>query len=215
MKTEQEIFWQGEFGDAYIERNNSVEIVASNTHFFSRATASISERPLTVIEFGSNIGLNLRALRNLYPTIETTAVEINSEAATSSELKEVANQIHNTSIFDYGPGKLFDLVIIKGVLIHLNPERLADAYQTLYKATGKYLLVAEYYNPSPVGISYRGHHDKLFKRDFAGEILDRFPNLELIDYGFNYKRDPKFPMDDITWKFWISLIEIQNFRWTT
>lgn len=199
MKTEQEIFWQGEFGDAYIERNNSAQIVASNTHFFSRATSSITERPLTAIEFGSNIGLNLKALRNLYPTVETTAVEINGEAANSVELNEVANQVHNMSIFDYAPEALFDLVLIKGVLIHLNPERLAEAYQTLHDATGKHLLVAEYYNPNPVGISYRGHENKLFKRDFAGEILDQFPNLELIDYGFNYRRDPKFPMDDITW----------------
>ena len=199
MKTEQEIFWQGEFGDAYIERNNSAQIVASNTYFFSRATSSITERPLTAIEFGSNIGLNLRALRNLYPAIETTAVEINAEAANSVELNEVANQVHNTSIFDYTPGAVFDLVLIKGVLIHLNPERLAEAYQTLHDATGKHLLIAEYYNPSPISISYRGHENKLFKRDFTAEILDQFPNLELIDYGFNYRRDPKFPMDDITW----------------
>ena len=199
MKTEQEIFWQGEFGDAYIERNNTAKIVASNTYLFSRATSTITERPLTAIEFGSNIGLNLKALRNLYPAIKTTAVEINAEAANSVELNEVANQVHNMSIFDYTPVTVFDLVLIKGVLIHLNPERLAEAYQTLHDATGKHLLVAEYYNPNPVGISYRGHDNKLFKRDFAGEILDQFPNLELIDYGFNYRRDPKFPMDDITW----------------
>jgi hypothetical protein len=39
----------------------------------------------------------------------------------------------------------------------------------------------------------------LFKRDFAGEMLERYPDLELIDYGFVYKRDNNFPQDDITW----------------
>ncbi|QVL50178.1 MAG: hypothetical protein KFB96_06875 [Thiocapsa sp.] len=39
----------------------------------------------------------------------------------------------------------------------------------------------------------------MFKRDFAGEMLDRYPDLELIDYGFIYRRDPVFPQDDMTW----------------
>jgi hypothetical protein len=38
-----------------------------------------------------------------------------------------------------------------------------------------------------------------FKRDFAGEIMDRFPDLRLVDYGFVYHRDPQFPQDDFTW----------------
>jgi len=39
----------------------------------------------------------------------------------------------------------------------------------------------------------------LFKRDFAGEMLDRYPALKLLDYGFVYRRDPLFPQDDMTW----------------
>lgn len=60
-------------------------------------------------------------------------------------------------------------------------------------------MVCEYYNPTPISINYRGHTDRLFKRDFCGEILDRYPSLQLIDYGFVYHRDPGFPQDDITW----------------
>ncbi len=60
-------------------------------------------------------------------------------------------------------------------------------------------MVAEYYNPTPVAISYRGHNDRLFKRDFAGELLDLYPQLQLVDYGFVYRRDPSFPQDDLTW----------------
>jgi spore coat polysaccharide biosynthesis protein SpsF len=50
-----------------------------------------------------------------------------------------------------------------------------------------------------VAIAYRGHSDRLFKRDFAGEIMDRHSQLRLVDYGFAYRRDPNFPQDDITW----------------
>jgi len=36
----------------------------------------------------------------------------------------------------------------------------------------KYVLINEYFNPTPTEIVYRGHSAKLFKRDFAGEFLD-------------------------------------------
>ena len=59
--------------------------------------------------------------------------------------------------------------------------------------------MAEYYSPAPVEVSYRGYSNKLFKRDFAGEMLKNYTDLELIDYGFLYHGDPAFPQDDINW----------------
>jgi hypothetical protein len=47
-------------------------------------------------------------------------------------------------------------------------------------------------------VEYRGHADKLFKRDFAGEMIDRF-DLKLIDYGFFYHRDNYFSFGDSSW----------------
>lgn len=91
------------------------------------------------------------------------------------------------------------MALIKGVLIHIAPEHLSSVYDKLYQSANRYILVAEYYNPTPVSIPYRGHQDRLFKRDFAGEMLDRFPDLQLVDYGFVYHRDPLFPQDDMTW----------------
>ncbi len=38
-KTEQEAFWAGTFGNEYIERNKSDELLASNLNFFSKALA--------------------------------------------------------------------------------------------------------------------------------------------------------------------------------
>ncbi len=85
------------------------------------------------------------------------------------------------------------------MLIHLAPELLPTAYAQLYALSQRYILIAEYYNPAPVEVSYRGNSGKLFKRDFAGEMLDRYADLHLLDYGFVYHRDPQFPADDITW----------------
>ena len=76
------------------------------------------------------------------------------------------------------------MVLIKGVLIHQNPSYLNDIYLKLINSTSRYVLLAEYYNPTPVEIEYRGHRDKLFKRDFAGEILSNHKEMSLVDYGF-------------------------------
>ncbi len=76
---------------------------------------------------------------------------------------------------------------------------LPRVYDLLHQASQRYICVVEYYNPSPVTIPYRGETDKLFKRDFAGEMLDRFSDLRLVDYGFSYHRDNNFPQDDANW----------------
>ncbi|MBB5439637.1 spore coat polysaccharide biosynthesis protein SpsF [Pedobacter sp. AK017] len=198
FQTEQEEFWAGAFGREYIGRNNSKELLASNLNFFTKALHSANKFE-TCIEFGANVGMNLRALGLLYPSLKFNAIEINQEACTELATFIGEENCFNGSIFDFNSPVKFDLAIIKGVMIHLNPDMLNNVYDKLYEVSNKYILIAEYYNPSPVSINYRGHEDRLFKRDFAGEMLMKFPDLELIDYGFAYKGDMKFPQDDITW----------------
>lgn len=197
FKTEQEAFWAGAFGDEYVARNRGSQWMANNLALFTRIL-SRTEKVCSIIELGANIGLNLQALRLLLPEAKLTAVEINDKAVT--ELRKLPGvQIHNQSILDYVADARHDFVLIKGVLIHINPDRLSQVYDLIHQRSMRYICLAEYYNPTPVAVSYRGHTGKLFKRDFAGEMLERFSDLHLLDYGFIYRRDPNFPQDDITW----------------
>ena len=196
--TPQESFWAGSFGTEYIGRNASNQILASNLNFFTKALKQAGKIS-SCLELGANIGMNLRALQLLYPGIELKGVEINSDAAKLLGDLIGENNVYKGSIFDYSLTDTADLCLIKGVLIHINPEMLNAVYEKLYQASHRFVLVCEYYNPSPVEIPYRGHADRLFKRDFAGELLDKYSDLILVDYGFAYRRDPAFPQDDITW----------------
>ena len=198
FKTEQEAFWAGNFGTEYIQRNQGDGLLACNLHFFVKALRG-ARGIKSSIEFGANIGMNLKALNLLHPGIDAHAIEINAEAAKQLGMVIPPANVYNTSILDFTPARNWDLTLIKGVLIHINPEVLPQVYDKLVASTGRYLMVAEYYNPAPVAIPYRGHSDRLFKRDFAGEIMDRYPQLQLVDYGFAYHRDPNVPQDDITW----------------
>ncbi len=198
FSTDQEEFWAGDFGNKYIERSKNKELVSSNINFFVKALRS-ADKINSCIEFGANIGLNLIALRLLYPKINLKGIEINLQA--SKELSNLIGKenVINKSIFDTKITTKSELVLIKGVLIHINPEKLEIVYEKLYQASKKYILICEYYNPNPVSVNYRGHKDKLFKRDFADEFLNKYNNLTLLDYGFIYRKDPSFPQDDITW----------------
>jgi pseudaminic acid biosynthesis-associated methylase len=196
IDNDQHKFWAGDFGDQYVGRNQGAEWVASNTRLFAR----ILDRSLpvdSVLEFGANIGLNLQALKNILPGATLSGVEINKNAF--DELSNIDGVTgHHSSIEGFEPKQQFDLVFTKTVLIHINPDSLNIVYDKLYSCSKRYILIAEYYNQTPVEILYRGHSAKLFKRDFAGEIMQRHSDLRLLDYGFVYHGD-KFLQDDITW----------------
>lgn len=196
-QTEQEQFWASDFGDEYISRNQNKELIASNTALFSSILQK-TRNVQSIIEFGSNIGNNLHAIRNLLPYADLSAIEINASAV--EYLKKIDGlTIHHQSILDFVPNDKKDFVFIKGVLIHINPDALPDVYQKLYETSSRYICISEYYNPTPMELNYRGHSEKMYKRDFAGEMLDLYPDLELVDYKFGYHRDPVFEHGDMTW----------------
>jgi spore coat polysaccharide biosynthesis protein SpsF len=196
FSTEQEVFWAGEFGDNYISRNQSEILIANNIALFSKILHHTNNIE-SVIEFGANIGLNLRAIEQLLPYASLHAIEINQTAAEA--LQNLNVRTHLQSILDFSPDQKYDFVLIKGVLIHVNPDRLFQVYESLHQSSGRYICIAEYYSPTPVSIGYRGYENRLFKRDFAGELLDQFNDLRLLDYGFSYHRDKLFPQDDLNW----------------
>lgn len=196
-KTEQEKFWAGDFGNQYINRNNNGALLAGKLAMFSKILESC-EKVDSVLEFGSNIGLNLQALGMLLPETKLSAVEINKKAV--EELGKLKlHKVFNESILEFNNKETYDMTFTSGVLIHIDPEELKDVYEKLYVSSNKYILIAEYYNPTPVEIEYHGFRDKLFKRDFAGEMLDIYSDLKLVNYGFTYKRDNIFKYADLSW----------------
>lgn len=194
MNTPQETMWRSSFGDQYTQR--SPGDVEANKAFFSRIFHWPQQFGFqSIVELGAGEGNNLRALHALYPQAELAAVEINAYAA--GRLPDCV-ELHIGSILEWEPERTWDLAFTKGVMIHINPEHLPMAYEALYRASQRWVLIAEYYNPTPVEVEYRGHKDLLFKRDFAGEMLDRYDDLILRDYGFVYHGD-RHPQDDLTW----------------
>jgi pseudaminic acid biosynthesis-associated methylase len=196
-QTEQEKFWATGFGNEYPSRNEGEKMISSNLALFSKILKNCPSLD-SVAELGCNIGLNLIALHRINRQLKLRGYEINEKAALAAREENIAEIVNTTVVETLDASQKFDLTFTKGVLIHINPEMLPVVYQNLYDLSNRYIMVCEYYNPAPESIDYRGNKDRLFKRDFAGELMRKY-NLKLIEYGFNYQHDPYFTNDDSTW----------------
>jgi pseudaminic acid biosynthesis-associated methylase len=198
----QEQFWQGQFGDDYTARN--VNLVENNYQMFrtifnwvwGKDEYLFYDDIKSIIEFGAGSGQNIQALQRIFPDAKFDVVEINKKACEKlKELNSWCGIIENSILnFDINFYK-YDLVLSKGLLIHIAPENIEKAFDVLYNASNKYILLAEYYSPARREILYRGEHNKLWAFDFIKPILDR--GCKILDYGFVSRYD-KYPQDDLT-----------------
>lgn len=185
----QEAFWAGEFGDAYTERNRGR--VEANKWFFGPILGPLIPPVRSVIEMGCGAGENLAAIQQIDASIARAGVEINASAAAIAGAfgTVVIGSFLHIPVRDLVCGRYkSDLVLTKGVLIHVAEEDLQLAYDVLYMSAKRYILVAEYYSKTPREIEYRGHAGRLWTRDFGGELLDKFHDLRLIECVFHYDR---------------------------
>ena len=197
MKTAQEKFWSSDFGNSYTDRTHKVrKYFTTRVKMWSDILMHAND-VRSIFEIGSNTGLNMDVINFLLnKKISTNGIEINKKATDLA--KKNKHKIKNVSVLDFKPKKKYDMSISCGVMIHINPNYLNKAYDVLYKTSKKYILISEYFNTQPVTINYRGHTDRLFKRDFAKEIQKKY-NLKLIDYKFMWSNDNIYPCDDTTW----------------
>ena len=155
--------------------------------------------PESVLEVGANIGINLRAIQRISGA-NLHAVEPNQ---TARDRLVADGVVPPGQVYDGIAEKLpvdtatIDFVFTRGVLIHIHPDNLLAACKEMFRVSKKYLLCAEYFSVRPESIPYRGHSDRLFKRDFGAFWLDNFPQLEVVEYGFEWKRVTG--LDNITW----------------
>jgi pseudaminic acid biosynthesis-associated methylase len=195
--TDQDKLWAGEFGDAYIDRNVGDPFLSSSVALWAcvlRSAPGIS----SAVELGCNVGLNLQAIHNLNAKVELAGYEINTKAVEIADKRGIATVVHGSALDPLPATAQYDLAFTKGLLIHIHPDNLAKVYENLYNLSRQYILICEYFNPAPVTIDYRGRANQLFKRDFAGDLIDKY-KLTLVDYQFHYSRDPYFPQDNLTW----------------
>ena len=91
--------------------------------------------------------------------------------------------------------KYFDLVFTNNVLIHFSPKDIDRVLKEIWRVSCDYIWGFEYYAPHYVEVSYRGHADLLWKTDFAGEYMQRYPDLKLVQENMYEYQDEKGLVD--------------------
>ena len=200
QKNEQQVFWKEKYARDYISKNSNYALeggIKCWAQMLQRA-----EKISSLLECGSNIGKNINILNHVLPSVEKSIIEISPDAykivTDKYKLKNSFNGPIVESDFDLAG---FDLVFSMGVLIHIHPNDLLANMQKMFDYSGRYILMGEYFNRTPVMIEYHGEKDKLFKRDFGKMFMENFP-VRLVDYGFLWGHlydDAGF--DDIT--YWL------------
>lgn len=197
---EQENFWKKTYSEEYINKNSNF-----NQQLLIEGWSKILNKidaPNTILECGANIGRNIEALDLIFPLASKTAIEISSDAA--SVLREKFDRLNvlNTSILEGDiEKKSYDLTFTMGVLIHIHPNNLLENLEKIISTSKRYVVIGEYFNRTPVSLTYQGEKEKLFKCDFGKLILENFGDeLALVDYGFLWGHIyDEGGFDDTTW----------------
>ena len=201
-KTDQLNFWQGSTGNDYIERNKFEPWkLEPGQRAFKKMLQHLKFK--SALEVGSNIGLNLIYLSQLFgEDLDLYAVEPNTAAfhqlISEAQLKNL-KKAWNCNAFNLPleDGSI-DLVFTSGVLIHIAPQDLQRATDEIVRVSNKYVLCLEYFSHKPESIDYRGCKGLLFKRDFGAFYQDTYPELKCRDYGFLWQREFAV-FDNLTW----------------
>ncbi|WNK01374.1 methyltransferase domain-containing protein [Thalassospiraceae bacterium LMO-JJ14] len=191
--------WRGNFGNNYIARNSATpQKIQDRQHMWQRILSCVPELN-SILEVGSNIGLNLRALKSL-TTATLTAVEPSAEARKILVADGVlpAGQIHDGSATTLPlADEAVDLAFTCGVLIHVPPSDLDDAMVEIHRVAKRFILCCEYFAPEAEELPYQGEEGLLFRNDYGRCWMEQFPSLRLVDYGFFWK--PATGIGNMTW----------------
>lgn len=185
MRSKQELFWKGNFGDAYSSRNSiDIDQVYEDTFGVTRTDLNQIflkgiKKNTKILEVGCNQGLQLDVLykmgfKNLH------GIDINDDALKIAKKKKYLN-VQKASIFELPfKDKSFGLVFTSGVLIHISPKDLGKVLTEIFRVSKRYIWGFEYFSKDLKEIQYRGHKDKLWKQNFVKRFRYYFPELKIM-----------------------------------
>ena len=199
-KTHQMEKWLGEFGRNYTDRS----IFPDEAHYdkiylerYGRTRVEFCHdwlgelpRKTRILEIGSNVGHQLRCLRKIGFT-SLFGIEIQRYCVDKAKELTFGVDIIEGSAFDI-PFKdgYFDLVFTNNVLIHFAPGDLPIVFDEMNRVTRRYIWGFEYYAPEISEKMYRGNTNLLWKADYAGLMLGRYPDMHLLrEAKYSYRDD--------------------------
>jgi spore coat polysaccharide biosynthesis protein SpsF len=192
--------WASKFGTDYHERNRFEE---RSGFWYDVLGKDVLRDAWSVLEPGAGKGENLVAIRKA--RLVTLDMPMNDYQLTGIEVNKVAYDClrnehvvaHNAAFLDVPlDDKTYGLVITRGFLMHVPTAAIKPTLAKIYNASSRWICLCEYYSPVRREVEYHGKGSALWIDDFAGKIMEMYPDLTLVDYGFKYH---KFDGYDLTY----------------
>lgn len=171
--------WAGDAGRQYTDRNprtvegmNELRDDAYGHTQFELDERFLGEldRDLRILEVGSNVGVQLRILRemgfeNVY------GLDVNRYALARSRTEAPDIEVVQASALDIPfPTDAFDLVFTIGVLVTIPPEKVDRAVDEIVRCSRRYVWGLEFFAEEHTAIRDRGLY---WKGDFPGRFRER------------------------------------------
>jgi len=185
VKTKQEEFWEGEFGDEYTSRNAGdwdefykkqwgVTRTNLNEEFLA-----VLDKDASILEVGCNRANQLQILHaqgyeNLW------GIEIHKKSLHIAKADTRFNLVEGSGFDIPFKDGFFDLVFTSGVLIHISPDNLSKIIDEMYRVSKRYIWGFEYFSEECEDIEYRGHKNRLWKNNFLRLFQERYPDLKAV-----------------------------------
>jgi len=206
---QQRNFWSGDFGNEYIDRNQTIEEV--NELYKQQTGITVEEifidffqninKNSEILELGCNIGLNLSILKKI-GFKNLNGVEINEEAYEFAKQKNPDIDFTNSSIENFNTNKKFDVVYTAGVLIHINPQTIKSIIEKMMNLSQKYIFGFEYFADELIEIPYHGYRQVCWKQNFPKIFTDSYTDLiSLKEKKFKYKNENNIDVSYLFEKF--------------
>jgi pseudaminic acid biosynthesis-associated methylase len=201
-QTHQLEAWQGEFGRQYTDRNLlSVDDMdreleayyagVKKTELFCEFLGPDRLPAGRVLEVGCNVGIQLRMLQRINPSLSFWGVEPQFYALSKAREQSPDMNLAAGTAFELPfLGDYFDVVMTNGVLIHIHPDHLPTALREIYRVARRFIFFHEYYAPETTQIPYYGHANLLWKTDFKAVCQKLFPDLRCVREQYLQYPDP-------------------------
>ena len=202
--TDQLAQWSGELGNRYTQRN----LLETNSAvpYFAEALRLLDthchrnqvHRIKNILEVGCNLGGKLasmlKAMAQVWPDItlgelmsgeySITGIEPNEKARAAAWQLPLVNVVGGNAYSLPFEDDSVDLVFTSGVLIHIPPEKIAEAIHEIHRVARYGVLAIEYYAATEENTgTFDGMADMLWNRDYGSLYRDCFPDLSLLGEG--------------------------------
>ncbi|WP_299809985.1 pseudaminic acid biosynthesis-associated methylase [uncultured Roseibium sp.] len=196
-ETSQERVWSGSHGYRYVVHHANENWLETRVPTWEMLLESMPDVQ-SVLEMGCNIGANLKALRHLRPELAISGVEINKPAV-DMLLADGFDGVRQGSIIDIELDQKFDLVFTRGVLIHINPDKLEQTMKNMAAHSNKYVLIYEHFDHEVTELEHYSRRvpekeagqGYQYWRDFSGLFHSFHPDWEIVREGVRMTVDAK------------------------